>query len=228
MQKEDLFYKPLLKGAWALTKKHYWTIFLFAVIYIIAFSAINAFEGSGVIYLIVSVIISMLFSFWSKRLSIWVGREEDIKFTKIFEDNKNILKFVLTSIVFSLILVGGLILLIVPGIIWGIKYMFAPFFAIDGMDVRESLKASANLTKDIKVKIFCLQILLFLIVFVSILPLLLGLLITIPFVTAMSGYMYRMLKQASGSMPSPEAMPMHDEIIAQPTEIPQHPNTTQM
>jgi len=50
-------------------------------------------------------------------------------------------------------IVVGLISLIVPGIIWAIKYMFIPLLIVDkGMGVQETMTASDKMTNTIN---FC-------------------------------------------------------------------------
>ncbi len=60
-----------------------------------------------------------------------------------------------------LIVAGGLILFIVPGIIWMIKYMFAPLLILDKkMGARESLRASGEMTDGYKWSLFAYALLI--------------------------------------------------------------------
>ncbi len=57
-------------------------------------------------------------------------------------------RFTWTSILYLLIVSGGLFLLIIPGIIWGIRYVFAPFLVImEGIGGREALSSSKAITR---------------------------------------------------------------------------------
>jgi len=57
-------------------------------------------------------------------------------------------RYTWTGILYFLIVLGGLFLLIIPGIIWGIRYVFAPFLVImDGISGREALSSSKAITK---------------------------------------------------------------------------------
>jgi hypothetical protein len=70
-------------------------------------------------------------------------------------DGPRMLNFLLVNLVTVFIVLGGLILLIVPGLIWAIKYGFASAYALDeGLDVGQSLKRSAALTEGIKWDLF--------------------------------------------------------------------------
>ncbi|MEK7550281.1 MAG: hypothetical protein AAB535_00645 [Patescibacteria group bacterium] len=61
---------------------------------------------------------------------------------------KYLWKFFLTSFIVGLIVIGGLILLIIPGVIFSIWYAFALWGTVDkGYGISESLRQSKNLTK---------------------------------------------------------------------------------
>ena len=56
-------------------------------------------------------------------------------------------RFTWTSILYLLIVLGGFTLLIIPGIVWGIRYVFAPFLVImEGISGREALSSSKAIT----------------------------------------------------------------------------------
>jgi len=70
-------------------------------------------------------------------------------------EGPRMLNFLLVTLVTTLIFIGGLILLVVPGFVWAIKYGFASAYALDeGTDLGESLKRSAALTNGIKWDLF--------------------------------------------------------------------------
>ncbi len=58
-------------------------------------------------------------------------------------------RFVWTGFLYILIVLGGMILLIIPGIIWGIRYFYAPYAVIiEGIGGKEAFSRSKTLTKD--------------------------------------------------------------------------------
>jgi len=58
-------------------------------------------------------------------------------------------RYIWTGILYFLVVLGGLFLLIIPGIIWGTRYFFAPFFVIiEGISGREALSCSKAIIKD--------------------------------------------------------------------------------
>lgn len=233
MNKADLFYKPLLKEAWGITKKYYWVLLIFITITISVSMALSQDpdKHQNILLSIVSVIASIMFGFWSKRLAFWVGSNKDFKFINIFEGFGNFKNYFITTLIYGLIILGGFILLIVPGIIWSLKYFMAPYYAIDkGMNYKEALKASANATNGYKKNIFVFILLMALIIVVSIIPLFLGLLISIPLTFVASGLLYVKLSSntANAETETVIAEPVNHvvtESVAEPIAVSEVENT---
>jgi uncharacterized membrane protein len=102
--------------------------------------------------------------------------------------------YLLVSIVYTLIIIMGLILIIVPGIIWGIQFQFCTFLVVDkGMNPFEALKKSSSITKGAKWDLFIFGLLMLLINLVGILALFIGLFVTIPITMLALTFVYRKL-----------------------------------
>lgn len=68
-----------------------------------------------------------------------------------------VLNFILTMFMYSILVVVGLILLIVPGIYWAIKYGYAGYFVLDkGHGPIRAFKESGRITEGVKWDIFLL------------------------------------------------------------------------
>jgi len=105
-------------------------------------------------------------------------------------------KFLLTLVAYLLIIIGGFILLIVPGIVWSLKYMFAPYLVMSRkLGVGEALKESARITNGKKWQLLWFVILLCLVNILGALCLLVGLLVTIPLTSLAVVHAYRTLEQ---------------------------------
>src|SRR5581483_10241008 len=64
---------------------------------------------------------------------------------------RGFLPYLLTSILFALIVAGGLVLLIVPGVVWMLQFGFATFVSVDRcLDPIGCLRASSQLTRGVK------------------------------------------------------------------------------
>jgi uncharacterized membrane protein len=102
--------------------------------------------------------------------------------------------FMLASMIKGLIVVGGLILFIIPGIIFSIKLQYTEYFIVDKkMDAIDAIKASWEITKGVKGNLFLLGLLLGLINILGFLCLLVGLVITVPLSMVANAYVYRKL-----------------------------------
>jgi uncharacterized membrane protein len=103
-------------------------------------------------------------------------------------------KYLIGDILYGLIIIGGLILLIIPGIIWAIQFQFFGYLIIDkGLGPIEALKKSSKITKGAKWDLFLLGILLVLINILGALALLVGLFATIPTTMIANAFVYRKL-----------------------------------
>ena len=97
-------------------------------------------------------------------------------------------------ILFGLIVVGGLILLIVPGIVWALKFLLWSYLVIDReLGPIEALKKSAALTMGAKWDLFLFGLLLAGINLLGALALLVGLFATIPTSLVAGAHVYRTL-----------------------------------
>lgn len=109
-------------------------------------------------------------------------------------------KYILGNILYGLIVFAGILLLIIPGIIWAIKYQFFGYLIIDqNLKPTQALKTSSQLTQGKKRRLFWLTILLFLFNLLGTLPVFLGLLITIPMSSLVMAHVYRQLKPPADS-----------------------------
>lgn len=103
-------------------------------------------------------------------------------------------RYLATSIVYALITVGGLILLIVPGVIWAIKYQFALPLVVDKkLTLAQAIKKSGEITKGYKVWLFGLSLVLVGVNLLGLLALGVGLLFTVPLSGIAHIWVYRQL-----------------------------------
>jgi hypothetical protein len=98
------------------------------------------------------------------------------------------------AILYGLIMMAGFILLVVPGVIWAVKFSLCYYFVIDkGLGPVEALKASSRTTMGVKWQLFGFGILCGLINLLGILCLLVGAFATYPTVLVASALVYRQL-----------------------------------
>jgi hypothetical protein len=89
--------------------------------------------------------------------------------------------YLLTTILYGLIVAFGLVLLIVPGVGWALKFGFAPFLAVDeGLDPLAALRESARLTRGVEGKLLRFALLVLAVNAIGALAMGVGLFVTIP------------------------------------------------
>ena len=109
-------------------------------------------------------------------------------------------KFVWGSILVGVIVILGLILLIVPGVIWALRYLFVPYLIMERkLAPFEALKESARITYGHKWQLLGLLGLTMLINILGAILLLVGLLVSIPVSALAMVHAYRTLSAQPGS-----------------------------
>lgn len=104
------------------------------------------------------------------------------------------LKFLAARLLIGAAVVVGILLLIIPGVIFGLMFMFAPYLVIDkGLGPIEAMKQSKLITSGHKWQLLGLCVLLGLINILGAICLLVGLLVTVPVTSLAIVHAYRTL-----------------------------------
>lgn len=114
-------------------------------------------------------IIMVIFYMQAIKMSLDLLERKPFVIKDFFSVPKNILPFIIGLFLCSLIAQAGTLLLIVPGIIWSLKFSMVPFLIVDkNLSAVEALKESARLTQGVKLKLLgfwmvigCLSLLTF-------------------------------------------------------------------
>jgi uncharacterized membrane protein len=116
-------------------------------------------------------------------------------------------KYLGMYILVALVIAAGLILLIVPGIIFALMFMFAPFIVIEQeLGPIDSMKESNRITRGHKWPLLGLLALLILINVLGLLAFVVGLLVSIPVSTLAFVHAYRVLGGKAGTPPPDAAL----------------------
>ena len=145
-------------------------------------------------------IIAVIISYGTLKISIKLARNEKLVVSDMWNINFNaFLKYVVAYITYFLIVFGGLILLIVPGVVWAFKYIFLPYLVVDkNMKIKEAMKKSGEITYNCKIKIFILSVALAILNILGMLVFGLGVLVTLPITWIAMGYVYNKLLNENG------------------------------
>lgn len=135
----------------------------------LVFTIINLIVGMGWIYILIKLI-----------------RNQTATINDLFAKTSVAIKYIAGVILYALIVFGGMLLLIIPGIYFAIKYAFAPYLIIDkGVGPIDALKMSAVMTKGVKWELLGFHLIVLVINVLGLLALGVGLLVTTP-VTALA------------------------------------------
>jgi hypothetical protein len=130
-------------------------------------------------------------------------------------------KYLLFSIIFALMVIGGFFLLILPAIIVLVVYSFAQFFVIEkGLKPMEALKESAKLTRDYRWNIFLVGITMFVVYFVfqdsKFFGNIISYFVVQPIFMILLVEIYKGLSLKKGLLNTEEE---HTEVVVQPKEL---------
>jgi len=134
----------------------------------------------GLSYLAVEIL-SLIMGMGAMKIILKVVRGEVAEMSELLSGANRLWQYILLNIVMTLVITFGLLLLIIPGIIWSIKYMFAPFLVIDEkLSFSDAMAKSDAMTRGIKWKLLGFNSMLFGLNLLGCLALFLGLVVTTP------------------------------------------------
>ena len=103
-------------------------------------------------------------------------------------------KFLLGYALYTILVVIGFFLLVVPGVYLAIKYQFVQYLIVDkNMDVIDAFKESGKMTDGYKWNLFLLVLLFLIIAALGAMALGIGLLVAIPIIIVAQAYVYKKL-----------------------------------
>jgi len=131
---------------------------------------------------IVTYVFNIFISIGLIKAMMHIVRDEPVELNTLFSGKDQVLKYILVSILLSILIGLGFILLILPGIYLMLRFMFVPYLLVDkeDMSIEDLFSASSTMTKGIKFNLFLYGITIFIMNVIGMIPLGFGLLITMP------------------------------------------------
>lgn len=146
------------------------------------------------IFTLISIFFSILVDMGIVRTSLKISNQEKGDVFDLFNCYPLFFKYLWSTILYGLMVIGGFILLVVPGVIVAIRGSMYRYLIIDkGLGPLEAIKESFRLTKGSGWDLFVLYCLLVGINILGLLALVLGLFATIPVGMIASVFVYRKL-----------------------------------
>lgn len=148
----------------------------------------------GIIHWILMAVVSMA----SIRVALDLSVQEKPKWSSIVTGFPLVIKFILAELLYVVVVSIGFILLLAPGIYWGLKYLFFGYFIVDkGVGPMEAFEMSSKLTDGAKWDLLGFVIISWLITLIGMLLFGVGLFAAIPTVLVAKALIYRKLSFAT-------------------------------
>ncbi len=200
--------KEALSFGWQKTKENF-PFFLGLLIiagiiyYFPSIMADRIKDSAKILYVVISLasaVVNWLIQLGLIRIFLKFCDAQKAKIADLFAEYRLLLKFIGATIIYSLIVLGGFILLIIPGIIWSVRFGFFSYLIVDkNMGVIESLKKSREITKGATWELLVFGLLTFLVILLGVLALLVGLFAALPTAMLAWAFVYRRLLAASAN-----------------------------
>ena len=153
-----------------------------------------AFMASSMLLQIVGWVINIILKIGLIKITLSFCDERKPSIGTLFDAFGCFWRYVGVAILYTLIVIGGFLLLIVPGIIWSVKFSLCYYFVVDkGLGPIQALKASSRTTMDVKWQLFGFGIICGLINILGLLCLIVGIFATYPTVIVAYALVYRQL-----------------------------------
>lgn len=213
---DDISFSGLINESWQILKQHWSTIYLmggiaFGVQILLTILQEQLFGPEGTDPTLMSVLFSLLNSVVSMVLGagiigvmLKIVRGETVDIPDLLSNKSSVIQYFLSAIVVGFTVFIGFILLIIPGIIFAVKYGYAQIIAVDKkLGPMEAMRLSAQMTNGKILKIMGLGTGLVLLNIAGVLALLVGLLVTMPLTGIAQMLLYtKLLAQVEGSTQS--------------------------
>jgi uncharacterized membrane protein len=120
--------------------------------------------------------------------------KKDTSIDDIFSKYKMFFRYLAASVLYALIVLGGLLLLIVPGIIWGIKFRYFRYLIVDkNLGPIAALKKSAEITQGAKLDLYIFGLIAFVLQILGLMTFGVGLFFIVPVIWMAETFIYRKL-----------------------------------
>ena len=212
----------ILRAAWQRTKDRLGFLIIVGIILAIFFglsSVLIAYISTetavgGIIAQVIYYILSAVVSIGITKIVLDIADGKEGALIDLITHWNVLLKYIGVTIVYAVVVYVGFFLLLFPGVIWMLKFFFAPWLVIDkGMGPIKAMKASSRMTMGMKWDLIGFIAVGYAVLLLGLLALGIGLIVAIPLFTIATAMVYRhMLKGIDmtdlmpGSTPAPVAV----------------------
>lgn len=201
-EKSKFVIKEVAKNSWHIFKENagfFIAITLIAwIVSVIPSYIANSLEKNfpitSFLFGIIGIILSIVTDIGLIKIAVQSVDKAKRKIADLFNYYFLFFKYIGGLILYITIVLTGFLLLIIPGIIWGIQFQFFSYLIIDEkLNPLEALKKSSKITKGEKWHLFVFNISMLMINLLGALALGIGLVITVPITLLATASVYRKL-----------------------------------
>ncbi|MHB1420509.1 MAG: hypothetical protein ACYCX4_13155 [Bacillota bacterium] len=155
-----------LRFGWESIEKNFWLFLgLSVIIYALAYPLNMVVESDSWWLILISIllyfVLTTIVGIGMLRISLRLVDGQHVSFRDFSCSLPVFFRYIITSLLSAIIILLGMVLLIIPGIYFGIKYSFSLYFVIDrGLRPVAALKESSRITRGVKWRIFALGLLI--------------------------------------------------------------------
>lgn len=189
------------KASWKCVKSQIWVLAGLLIGYTILSLILSLLTGptlgskvGEIVITIINFAIACIFSLGYIKNMFQTLDGEEPQFSAYGQESRKIIKYFLAEILFSVILIIGLALLIIPGIYLALRLQFFTAFIVeDNAGIIESLKRSWAITKGQCLPLFWVLLIQIGIIIVGLILFIIGIFVAIPVIYIMYCYIFRKL-----------------------------------
>jgi len=201
MKEPPFSIKQSLIFGWEAFKAHH-RLFVPIVFISIAISIVTEYIGNrdmlglGLIAMAFGFIAQIIVGMGLTKIALKITAGETVAFDDIFAPTHLFFTYIGAAVVYALIVLGGLLLLIVPGLIWLVSYWLFQYVLIDQeRGAFAALGEAKRISTGVRRHLFLFMLAGGILNLAGILAFLLGLFITIPVTTVAGAHVYRQLQK---------------------------------
>jgi len=216
MNKKDFSIEEALQYGWNIMKPNIWFFVGVLVVawaiagipHVVANILQRESAGISIIFRIIAWAVDIIISIGLITIALKFLDDEVPKFEDLFSFKPYFWRYFGASILTGLVVWAGLILLIVPGIYWALKFQFFGYFVVDqNCEPIESMRRSSQITQSVKWKLLGFGVVLAIINVIGAICLFVGLFVTVPVTLLAYSSAYRkLLSQTESIQPSVSAL----------------------
>lgn len=144
----------------------------------------------------VFTLLSIFISLGAIKIALKFVNKEKAEITDLFSQYHIFIDYFVGTIIYTIVVLAGIFLLIIPGIIWSIKFRYFGYLIVEeNLKPLDAFKKSAKITQGVKWQLLEFSFILVLISLLGFVAFFIGSFITIPLVLLAEVFVYKKLKE---------------------------------